>query len=585
VEGGDSGSDVIRISAEGGDPVQVAALVNAMVDLHKEEMKKDQVGSLDDVVYRVRREAEKAARRREDAQKALIQFRKAHQVARLGTEQQARVREYVDLKADLAAAESDITSTKAQIADLEARLKQEPFETVQESTKDNPRYARLQERLDAAKADLEDQGPNLNPDGATFKALQKRVSDLEAQLKATPEELKVRTHVPNVRRGPMQATVAELEAKLRGYEADYNAAKAKLASRSGLVDDIGPWEVEQSRLERELESAQNAYDALTKQLRDLEIRQNSPLITVRELDRARVPTSPVEPKKTANIALTGILALCVAIGMAFLQEYLDDRVNSPDDIERISALPALGHVPLIQPDQPRLVNALPANSHVAESYRALRSSIGFAGIDAPLRRLQVTSASKGEGKTVTSVNLATAMAIDGKRVILVDADLRRPSVHRLLNLPNAPGLSEVLVGMKSVDEAIQETDVENMSVICAGPIPPNPAELLGSRAFDRVIEELETRADVVIFDSPPCAPVTDPLIISARMDGVILVIHTGHTKKAAIKHVEQLLARARARIVGCVFNRVEQNKGGYYYQHYYYHYGDGYYADAARQGD
>jgi capsular exopolysaccharide synthesis family protein len=222
---------------------------------------------------------------------------------------------------------------------------------------------------------------------------------------------------------------------------------------------------------------------------------------------------------------------------------------------------------------------------VAESYRALRSSIGFAGIDTPIRRLQVTSASKGEGKTVTSVNLATAMAIDGKRVILVDSDLRRPSVHRLLNLPNSPGLSEVLVGMKTVGEAIQETEVENLSVVCAGPVPPNPAELLGSRAFDRVIEELEQRADVVIFDSPPCLPVTDPLIIAGRMDGVVLVLHTGHTKKAAIKHVEQLLGRARARIIGVVFNRVQQNRSGYYYQHYYYYYGDGYYADTARRGD
>jgi capsular exopolysaccharide synthesis family protein len=195
----------------------------------------------------------------------------------------------------------------------------------------------------------------------------------------------------------------------------------------------------------------------------------------------------------------------------------------------------------------------------------------------------VTSASKGEGKSTTSVNLATAMAMDGKKVILVDADMRRPSVHRLLNVPSAPGLSEVLAGMKSIDEVIQDTEVENLRVVTAGPVPPNPAELLGSRAFDSVIEQLEERADLVIFDTPPCMPVTDPVIVAARMDGVVLVLFAGQTRKAAIKYAVEMLGRARARILGCVFNRVQTSKSGYYY-HYYYYYGDGYYSDTNDRG-
>jgi capsular exopolysaccharide synthesis family protein len=265
--------------------------------------------------------------------------------------------------------------------------------------------------------------------------------------------------------------------------------------------------------------------------------------------------------------------------MVFLQEYLDDRLNSPDDLENISVLPALAHVPLMPATEPRLVAALPANSHLAESYRALRASIGFAGVDTPIKRLQVTSAAKGEGKSVTSLNLATAMAMDGKRVVLVDADMRRPSLHRMLNLPETPGLSEMLVGMCSVEEGLRPTDVENLQVICAGAIPPNPAELLGSQALDQIIARLEEHADMLIFDSPPCMPVTDPLVIAPRMDGVLLVIHAGNTRKAGVKHVENLLRRARARLLGVVFNQVQADRNGYYYYSYYYS-GDGYYSQS-----
>jgi capsular exopolysaccharide synthesis family protein len=585
VELGDMGSDVIRISAEGGDRKDIVTLVNAMIDEHLEQSENNQAGALDSGLKYTREQKDDAERRLKTAEAQLISFRKQHRVVQMTTEQEARTREFVDLQAKLREAQSNVTSTEAQIADLRRRLKDEPIDIENKSQRENPDWAKARDRYEAAKAQFEEQGPNLAVTGDPYLALKKKMDDAKAVLDKTPEERDVVTHTPNPVRSTLQAKLAEMESALQGHKADLNAASARFESRKVLVDEIGPWQVQLTRIERDRESAQAAYDSLSKQLRDLETRQNALTLPVRVLDRPRVPGSPVQPNQRNNVGLTLILALCVAAGMAFLQEYLDDRVNSPDDVERISALPSLGHVPLIDSSQPRLVNSLPANSHVAEAYRALRSSIGFAGIDAPIRRLQVTSASKGEGKTVTSVNLATAMAIDGKKVILVDADLRRPSVHRLLELPNAPGLSEILVGMKTIDEALQETEVENLSVITAGPIPPNPAELLGSRAFDRLVEELETRADVVIFDSPPCMPVTDPLIISARMDGVVLVIHSGHTKKAAIKHVEQLLGRARARIVGCIFNRVEQNKGGYYYQHYYYHYGDGYYSDAANNGD
>lgn len=587
VEQVEGGGNVIQISAEGGDPKEAAALVNAMLDLHINKSKSVNTEGLSTNVDMVRNEKEKQQQALVDAENRLIIFNKQHQVAKATAEQKAKVEEYVDLQSSVTAAESDVTSTQAEVASLQTALQQTPMEFLDKSSKPNTRKEKLQERL----SDLEQQRDELlqlyQPTSRQVKSVLGMISSLQAKIAAEPDELETRTHRPNPDRAQLQSEVATQRAKLRGQVARLNAARARFNSRRDLVDQLGPFEIEQARLTRERDMAQAAYTSLSEQLRNLEIRLSveknySP---ARVLEHARVPGAPIAPRKATNIMLSFFLALAAACGMAFLQEYLDDRVNSPDDLERIAALPTLGHVPLMGPDQPRLVHSLPANSHVAESYRALRSSIGFASIDEPLRRLQVTSASKGEGKTVTSINLATAMAMDGKRVILVDADLRRPTIHRVLNLPNSPGLTEVLLGLKTVDEAIQATDIENLRVVCSGPIPPNPAELLGTRAFDHVIEQLEERADIVIFDTPPCMPVTDPLIVASRMDGVVLVLHVGKTKKGMIKHVQEMLSRARARVVGVIFNQVEHSKGGYYYYHYYYYYGDGYYSEGARRGE
>lgn len=579
------GTNIIQVTVEGGDPQEITRYANAMLKVHREKTNSFASQGLDKTLELTEKALKEADRTLDDADKKLLSFRESHRVVQLTADQEAQAKEYVDLQSKVRELESNLTTTKAQIADMRGRLEREPIDLTEESTKENPRLAKLQDKLDDLQLQREDLLREYKPTARVVRDLDAQIESLTQRLNAEPKELKVRTHSPNPTRPILQTKLAELEAQLQGYEADYAAAKSRYETKRGLVDKLGPWEVQLARLTADRDAALAAYNQLNESLRDLRIRANVESPNGRVIQDASVPKSPIRPRKTTNIALTAVLALCLAAALAFLQEYLDDRVNSPDDMERITAMPTLGHVPLVGPDQPRLVSEMPANSHVAESYRALRSSIGFAGIDAPIRRLQITSASKGEGKTMTSVNVATAMAMDGKRVILVDADMRRPSVHRVLNVPGSPGLSEVLVGTKTLDEVVLPTGVENLQVIPAGAIPPNPAELLGSRRFDQVAQELEERCDVVIFDSPPCIPVTDPLIIAGRMDGVVLVLHQGQTKKGAVKHVEEQLARARARIIGVIFNRVQHSKGGYYYYHHYYYYGDGYYADQANRGN
>jgi capsular exopolysaccharide synthesis family protein len=215
------------------------------------------------------------------------------------------------------------------------------------------------------------------------------------------------------------------------------------------------------------------------------------------------------------------------------------------------------------------MSALPSHSPIAESYRSLRSSISFAAIDAPLRTMIVTSSHPGEGKSTTSVNLAIAMALEGRRVILVDADLRRPSLYRVLDLPSAPGLTDVLLGNQKVADALRNTQVTGLRVLTSGPIPPNPAELLNSGPMTALIGELRGMADIVIFDTPPCLPVTDAQVLAAKVEGVLLVAALGEARKAEVKHAKELFDRAHARTVGLIFNKINESSSGYYYYYYY----------------
>jgi capsular exopolysaccharide synthesis family protein len=207
----------------------------------------------------------------------------------------------------------------------------------------------------------------------------------------------------------------------------------------------------------------------------------------------------------------------------------------------------------------------------AESYRVLRTNINFSAIDAPLRTLLVTSSNPGEGKTTTAVNLAFAMAMDGKKVILVDTDLRRPSVGALLGLPNTPGLTDVLAGTADLDSVLmQHGEFPTLMAMSAGSIPPNPSELLNSRSFPLLIKRLIAQADLVIMDSPPVLVAADAQILAAQADGTILVIEPGQTKKAAARQTLGLLRHARAKVLGITYNKMRQAGHGGYYGAYYY---------------
>ncbi|MCK9860358.1 CpsD/CapB family tyrosine-protein kinase [Paenibacillus sp. ATY16] len=206
----------------------------------------------------------------------------------------------------------------------------------------------------------------------------------------------------------------------------------------------------------------------------------------------------------------------------------------------------------------RLVVLLNPSSPVAEAYRTLRTNIQYSSVDAPIQLLMAASAQSGEGKSTVISNLAVAYAMEGKRVLLIDTDLRKPTIHRIFAQTNRLGLTNLLTSESTLQEVIKDGGIDNLDIITSGPTPPNPAELLGSHRMKTVLEELKERYDLILFDTPPVLPVTDSLIMSSYCDGVLLVIHAGKVKKAYVRKAKEKLDFVQSRIIGAVFNQMKR---------------------------
>jgi non-specific protein-tyrosine kinase len=284
--------------------------------------------------------------------------------------------------------------------------------------------------------------------------------------------------------------------------------------------------------------------------------------------------SPIRPRTMANTLLAAVVGAMLAVGIILLVEYLDDTVKTPEDLASVTDLSTLGAIADIEgrTDRDRLVTLLTPRSAISEAYRMLRTNIQFAAVDGQVKSIMVTSSGSGEGKSTTAANLAIVMAQTGRRVILIDADLRRPIQHRLFELPNSKGLTMALLDLNAPPkEHLQVTPVPGLQVMTSGAIPPNPAELLGSQRQADLLADLEKEADLIILDSPPVLTVADALVLAPRVGGVLLVVEVGSTRRGAIQKAVDALLHADARLLGVALNRLTLRRSAYYY-HYYQQY-------------
>jgi capsular exopolysaccharide synthesis family protein len=292
------------------------------------------------------------------------------------------------------------------------------------------------------------------------------------------------------------------------------------------------------------------------------------------VEPASVPTTPVSPRTKVNVLLAASIGFVLAAGAALLLEYLDDTIKTGEDIERVLQTSTLGAIARIHPlNEPsdHLIAKNQPRAPISEAYRVVRTNLQFSSLSNPAATVLVTSASPGEGKTTTAANLAIAMAQAGKRVVLADTDLRRPSIHYFFDASNNQGLTSLLLDEDlELDDVLADSGVEGLRVLTSGPLPPNPAELLGSPQMKQLIQRIREQAEVIIFDSPPILAVADASILGSQCDGALLVVDAGRTRSDVAKRGKETLDKIGVNLLGVVLNKLSRRRGGGYYYYYYY---------------
>ncbi len=310
-------------------------------------------------------------------------------------------------------------------------------------------------------------------------------------------------------------------------------------------------------------------------------KRNAP-IKATVVDAASLPTTPVSPQPMRNIGLAAILGLLIGLGSAVLRELLDTTVKNHEEVVETANAPVMANIAYDPSASKRpLVTSLDSHAPRVEAFRVLRTNMQFVDVDKESKVFTITSSVPEEGKTTTATNLAITLAQAGQKVMLLEADLRRPKVAGQLQLESAVGLTTVLVGRVDLWDAVQNHSVPNLSVLTSGAIPPNPSELLQSQAMGEVFNRLRKEFDVIVVDAPPLLPVTDAALLAAQSDGALVVVRHGKTTRDQLRHAIERLESVDARALGVVLNMVPQRKSGDSY--YGYGYGYGYAPEAGRR--
>ncbi len=442
------------------------------------------------------------------------------------------------------------------------------------------------------------QGDSANADTFPVVAQNPTIQDIKQQLaqlnseKARlsqryganhPEMEKVSKQIDSANSRLRAETAKVLESIANEYRsalAEERNLAASLEEQKRQAVDLNRKSITYSILQREAESERQVYNALLQQEKELRVVSNSRANNVQLMDEAELPGGPYTPNHSRDWLMALVLGLALGVAVAYGVEYLDDTVKLPDDVTRRLKLPLLGLVPAVNGKLPVLTSAVPHD--FGEAFRSLRTSLVFTNGSPGKRTIAVTSTQPLEGKTTTACNVAVALALGGARVMLIDADMRRPGLHRTMGLPNDVGLSHVLTGQARVREAVQRTSENNLFVMTAGHVPPNPSELLSSERMRQLIANLEAGPfDWVIIDTPPVLAVTDAVILAPYMSGVVFVIGAEMTRRAHAERAIQTIQGGKPNIIGAVLNRVDLNRNKYYYSRYYgYHY-KSYYGDSA----
>jgi polysaccharide biosynthesis transport protein len=580
-------SRIIEVSYRSADPTMAANVVNTLMQTYVENNFKARFESTMQASDWLQKQLVDMQMKVETSQEKLVRYQKEHEILGIDDKQNIITAKLDELNKELTAAESE-------------RMDKEAFYRLVQSGD-----------VDAIAANA----GGAKPEGSGVQG----ASQLLETLRSRGAELKIQAAELNTQFGPSYPKLAQLNSQLKEVESQIQSETQKIAGkvrgqymaalqRENMLHDalekqkqeankLNESAIEYNLLRRDAETYRQLYEGLLQKLKEAGVSAGLRANNFQIVDSARPPTAPIEPNIPRNLLFSILLGSATGVGLAFLLEGLDNTIRTTEQAQMISGLAPLGMIPLgsksareganpkrlviaSSKEAVELVTQVRPQSQMAESYRALRTSLLLSNLGSPPKVIMVTSALPQEGKTTTSINCGVVLAQKGVRVLLIDADLRRPSIHKTLGMGPRSGLSNVLTGSGTLDQAItRSTILPNLYILPAGTPPPNPAELLASGNMRDVLAQLREQYDHIVVDTPPSLSVTDAVVLSPRADAVLLVIRSGKTTKQALRRARDILAQVNAKVVGVLLNAVDLSSPDYYYYYEYQGKYAGYYRD------
>jgi capsular exopolysaccharide synthesis family protein len=581
------GTDVMELSYRSTNQEEAAGVINDLMNSYLDNNIRTNRAEATAAKDFLRKQLPQIEKTVVEAEAALRQFKDKNQVVSLAEEAKVGVEGLRDLSEEITKAQAELAGAKSRSVGLQSQLELTTRQAVKLSTvSQSPgvqqvltEYQKVQDEMAVAQTRLTAEHPTIQNLIRKGQALREQLEKRVGQIVSSPESVTE----PNLQIGQLKQT---LTAELVRSEVE----RLALVNRVGVLQKaflsyharmkaLPKLEEQQRALERKLQVAQSTYQQVLKQLQETEVIEQQKVGNARIISEALVPQQPVSPKIALNLALGGFLGVLLGVGTALLLEAMDKSLKNSEEAKRLLGYPLLGSIPQVggkgkkdsgegEEELPMLNNPY---SPACTAFEMLQTNLSFTVSDKELRVILVTSSSPGEGKSFVSANLAVAMSQLGKRVLLIDADMRRPRQHTIWNLSNFIGLSNILVNQAQLPNTAQEALV-TLDVLPVGTTPPNPVALLDSQRMATLIQEATKEYDFVIIDTPPLTAVADALVVGKLVDGMLLVVRPGEVESGAVNTARSLLEQAKVPVLGMVVNGVSEGSGygGYYYSQGYY---------------
>ena len=462
----------------------------------------------------------------------------------------------------------DLSEVNARISTLKQQLLFQDETAVSESAiSNNPQIERIKRTLTDLELELVEALTEKTQNHIDVIKIKEKIKEIKQELK---KEMLIRRDSSEELQ-KLEGDLAALEIHLPGVNKDIEKYSALLLS---LPDK----ELAMAQLNLKISASQELYKSLLESLYQVGVAEAMAIGEIRLIEPAAVPAlnDPVSPNSVLNILLGAFVGLIFGLALAMLVDYLDDTFKTPDDVKRYTDTIIFATIPKLGKNDTALIYNRDPKDPISESYRTLRNSIRFSSLDKPVKRLLVTSSLEGEGKSTIAANYAISLSNTDKRVLLIDLDFRRPSVHRKFSCSNNTGVTSLLSTGTNLEDVVQRTDCENLDILTSGPLPPDPGRLIESEAMAELIGKLADQYEYVVLDTPPLLVANDAIVLNDSADASVLVMECDKISQRAWLRTQELLENARMSPLGVVFNKFNQvQRGSYYYYHYKNEYTEG----------